>query len=73
MAQRWLLQIAAPKKIISIQVQGQAKRIPEKTVKENAWQKWNSHPERANPFLLNSYYGVEISDCTGNARRVPLK
>ncbi|KAI3325876.1 hypothetical protein HD806DRAFT_426204 [Xylariaceae sp. AK1471] len=66
------LQLAAPK-FVTIQIEGQTKRLPEKTVKENAWQKWNTNPERANPGILNNYYGVEISHCTGNARRVPLK
>ncbi|KAI1377583.1 hypothetical protein F4677DRAFT_41307 [Hypoxylon crocopeplum] len=66
------LQIAAPK-VITLQIEGQTKRVPQTTVKENAWQKWNSNPERANPGILNNYFGVEISHCTGNARRVPLK
>jgi ubiquitin len=66
------LQIAAPK-IIMIQIEGQSKKLPEKTIKEDAWQKWNSKPETANPGILNNYYGVEISHCTGNSRRVPLK
>jgi hypothetical protein len=66
------LQIAAPK-LAMIQIEGQSKRLPEKTVKESAWQRWNANPERANPGILNTYYGVEISHCTGNARRVPLK
>jgi len=66
------LQIAAPK-VITFQIEGQSKKLPEKTVKEDAWQKWNSRPEDANPAILNNYYGVEISYCTGNARRVPLK
>ncbi|KAI1840949.1 hypothetical protein JX266_012885 [Neoarthrinium moseri] len=66
------LQLAAPK-VVAIQIQGQTKRIPEVSVKEHTWQRWNSNPERANPGVLNNYYGVEISHCTGNARRVPLK
>jgi hypothetical protein len=66
------LQIVTPK-VVTFQIEGQSKKIPEKTVKEDAWHKWNSRPEDANPGLLNNYYGVEISHCTGNARRVPLK
>ena len=66
------IQIAAPK-VIMFQIEGQSKKLPERTVKEDAWQKWNAKPERANPGILNNYYGVEISHCTGNARRVPLK
>ncbi|KAH7035982.1 uncharacterized protein B0I36DRAFT_347689 [Microdochium trichocladiopsis] len=66
------LQVAAQGFVV-LQIEGQTKRLPETTVKESAWQKWSSNPERANPGILNSYYGVEISNCTGNARRVPLK
>ncbi|KAI0869680.1 hypothetical protein GGS24DRAFT_146278 [Hypoxylon argillaceum] len=66
------LQLATPK-IVTLQIEGQSKRIPETTVKENAWQKWHSCPERANPAFLNDFYGVEISHCTGNARRVTLR
>ncbi|KAI1266425.1 hypothetical protein F5Y18DRAFT_358249 [Xylariaceae sp. FL1019] len=66
------LQLATPR-IVTIQIEGQSKRIPETTVKEYAWQRWHSCPERANPAFLNDYYGVEISHCTGNARRVTLR
>jgi Ubiquitin family len=66
------VQLAAPK-VITFQVQGQVKKIPEMTVKQSIWGKWTFKPERANPGILNDYYGVEISHCTGNARRVPLK
>lgn len=66
------LQVAAPK-IITIQLEGTFKKIPETTVKQSIWQKWKFKPERANPEVLNNYYGVEMSHCTGNVRRVPLK
>ncbi|KAI0145139.1 hypothetical protein GGR57DRAFT_480907 [Xylariaceae sp. FL1272] len=66
------LQLATPK-VVMLQIEGQSKRIPETTVKDNAWQKWHSCPERANPAFLNDYYGVEISHCTGNSRRVTLR
>ncbi|CAG9977814.1 unnamed protein product [Clonostachys byssicola] len=66
------LELAAPK-FAMLQIKGKAKRVPETTVKEHAWQKWSSSPESANPGILNNYFGVEISNCTGNARRVSLK
>ncbi|VUC33094.1 unnamed protein product [Clonostachys rosea] len=66
------LELAAPK-FVMLQIKGKAKRVPETTVKEHAWQKWSTNPESANPGILNNYYGVEISNCTGNARRVSLK
>jgi hypothetical protein len=43
-------------------------------MKQFIWDRWSSGDiARANPGILNSFLGVEISDCTGNARRVPLK
>lgn len=66
------VQLAAPK-VIAFQIQGSVKKIPETTVKQFLWQKWTMDAEHANPGVLNNYYGVEISHCTGNARRIPLK
>lgn len=66
------LQLAAPK-VIAFQIQGNVKKIPETTVKQFIWERWSFEPDRANPGILNNYFGVEISHCTGNARRIPLK
>ncbi|PVH72578.1 hypothetical protein DL98DRAFT_520408 [Cadophora sp. DSE1049] len=66
------VQLTAPK-IVAFQIQGNVKKVPETTVKQYIWTKWTLQPERANPGILNNYFGVEISHCTGNARRVPLK
>ncbi|KAL1596648.1 hypothetical protein SLS60_009296 [Paraconiothyrium brasiliense] len=66
------VQFTAPK-VVAFQIQGNVKKIPETTVKQFALDKWRFQPERANPGILNSFFGVEISHCTGNARRVPLK
>ncbi|KAH8807584.1 hypothetical protein F5884DRAFT_731446, partial [Xylogone sp. PMI_703] len=66
------VQLSAPK-VFAFQIQGNVKRVPETTVKEHLWTKWNFQPERANPAILNSCFAVEISHCTGNARRIPLK
>ncbi|KAH8765886.1 hypothetical protein F5882DRAFT_474438 [Hyaloscypha sp. PMI_1271] len=66
------VQLTAPK-VVAFQIQGNVKKVPETTVKQYLWTKWSFQPERANPGILNNYFGVEISHCTGNARRVPLK
>jgi hypothetical protein len=66
------VQLSAPK-VVAFQIQGNVKKVPETTVKQHLWTKWSLQPERANPGILNNYFGVEISHCTGNARRVPLK
>jgi hypothetical protein len=66
------VQLSAPK-VVAFQIQGNVKKVPETTVKQYLWTKWSLQPERANPGILNNYFGVEISHCTGNARRVPLK
>lgn len=66
------LQLGAPK-VVTFQIQGNVKKIPATTVKQFIWEKWSFEPERANPGMLNNCYGVEISHCTGNARRIPIK
>jgi hypothetical protein len=66
------VQLTAPK-LVAFQIQGNVKKVPETTIKQHLWTKWSLQPERANPGILNSYFGLEISHCTGNARRVPLK
>jgi len=66
------VQLSAPK-VVAFQIQGNVKKVPETTVKQHLWTKWSLQPERANPGILNNSFGVEISHCTGNARRLPLK
>lgn len=58
---------------VGITVLGTQKKLPCTTQKQAIWNKWTNQPTRANPRLLNSYLGVEISHCTGNARRVKLR
>jgi hypothetical protein len=65
------LQISAPK-FLAIQIQGNVKRIPETTVKQHIWERWNFAPERANPVILREFFGIEVSHCTGNAWRITL-
>lgn len=60
-------------KYLGITVSGTQKLVPQTTVKQHILDKWTTLPSRANPGILNQYLGVEISHCTGNARRVPLR
>ena len=54
-------------------VSGSQKLVPQTTLKEHILDKWTTNPSRANPGILNQYLGVEISHCTGNARRISLR
>ena len=58
---------------IGISVMGTQKKVPCITQKQSIWNKWTNQPSRANPHVLNLYLGVQISHCTGNARRVKLR
>ena len=60
-------------KYIGVTVSGTQKLIPQTTLKQHILDKWNSNPSRSNPGVLNQLLGVEISHCTGNARRVSLR
>jgi hypothetical protein len=58
---------------VGINVTGTQKKFPGVTMKEHIWNSFNQTPMDANPFFLNHYLVVEISHCTGNARRLRLK
>ncbi|KAK4460280.1 hypothetical protein QBC42DRAFT_332879 [Cladorrhinum samala] len=58
-------------KLVGITIAATQKRTPARTLKEAIKQIWND-PCRANPVSLKQYLGVEMSHCTGNARRVTL-
>lgn len=60
-------------KYVGITVTGTQKLIPQTTLKQHILDKWTTKPSRSNPGILNQYLGVEISHCTGNARRISLK
>jgi Ubiquitin family len=60
-------------KIVGVTATGTQKKIPQTTLKQHILDKWSNNPTRANPGVLNQYLGLEISHCTGNARRVSLK
>lgn len=59
-------------KLLGITVSGTQKLIPQTTLKQHLLDKWTASPLRANPAIFNQSLGVEISHCTGNARRVSL-
>ncbi|KAL8871788.1 MAG: hypothetical protein Q9174_002455 [Haloplaca sp. 1 TL-2023] len=59
-------------KYLGITVSGTQKLIPETTRKQHILDKWTSTPARCNPAILRQYLGVEVSHCTGNARRMSL-
>ena len=60
-------------KYLGVTVSGTQKRIPQTTLKQHILDSWTTVPSRRNPAVLNQYLGVEISHCTGNARRISLK
>lgn len=60
-------------KYLGVTVSGTQKLIPQTSLKQHILDKWTTVPSRSNPGILNQYLGVEISHCTGNARRISLK
>ena len=54
---------------LGISIFGTQKKIPGTTLKEHLWNKIYQTPTRANICFLNQFLVVEISHCTGNARR----
>ena len=60
-------------KYLGVTVSGTQKLMPQTTLKQHILDKWTTMPSRSNPAVLNQYLGVEISHCTGNARRISLK
>lgn len=60
-------------KIVSFGLSASQKLHPQIPVKESVWKEWTLTPKTANPLHLQANYGVEVSNCTGNSRRVPLK
>lgn len=60
-------------KIVSIGGSVSQKLQPQISLKESIWKEWTLTPKTASPLLLQMNYGIEVSNCTGNAKRVPLK
>ena len=58
---------------IGITLMGSQKLRPCTTLKQHIWDEWNNNPCRANPRIFLHSLGLEISHCTGNARRIQLK
>ncbi|KAI6395304.1 hypothetical protein MCOR20_010289 [Pyricularia oryzae] len=59
--------------MLSFSVTGKAKKIPGTTLKQRILTRWTQAPARANPWILNHLLAVEVSQCTGNARRIALR
>lgn len=59
--------------MVGISVMGTQKLRPKTTLKQHIYDKMNTSPTRANPQLFNLFLGVEISHCTGNARRIRVR
>ncbi|KAL8993461.1 MAG: hypothetical protein Q9169_006330 [Polycauliona sp. 2 TL-2023] len=60
-------------KYLGVTVAGTQKLIPQTTLKQHILNKWRNMPSRSNPTILNQFLAVEVSHCTGNARRISLK
>lgn len=60
-------------KVVGVTVSGTQKLIPQTSLKQHILDKWTNNATRANSGVLNQSLGVEISNCTGNARRIPIK
>lgn len=58
---------------LRISVFGTQRRIPDTPQKQMIIDKWKSAPEQRNPHMLGLQLGVEVSHCTGNARRLAVK
>ena len=57
---------------VGMNMVGTQKRFPPVTLKRHIWNRWNLAPETAPPSTLRMFLGLEVSHCTGNARRVRL-
>ena len=60
-------------KVVGASMIGTQKLVPHTPVKQQAFDTWTNKPNTANPEFLNQAYGVEISHCTGNARRMAVR
>ncbi|KAI9651520.1 MAG: hypothetical protein M1831_000794, partial [Alyxoria varia] len=58
---------------LGVTLSGSQKLIPATTRKQHILDSWSTNPSTRNPGILNQYLGIEISHCTGNARRIPLR
>jgi hypothetical protein len=60
-------------KILGVTVFGAQKKVPQTPLKQHILDRWSFDANNANPGMLNLYVGLEISHCTGNARRISVK
>lgn len=49
------------------------KLYPATTIKQQIWDSWTNSTRKPSPLFLQKYFGLEVSHCTGNAKRVPFK
>jgi ubiquitin domain-containing protein len=54
-------------------ISGTQKRLPGRTVKEGILARFAQNSDDADISWLQSFWGIEISHCTGNARRIKMK
>ena len=60
-------------RLFGFQIQVSQKLVPTSNLKDSLSAMWKGNMEKVNPMVLNKLLGVEVSHCTGNARRVTLK
>ena len=60
-------------KVIGISGQATAKLVPGISLKERILASWKHEPEHASSIIFHQYLAVEVSHCTGNARRTHLR
>ncbi|KIW18855.1 hypothetical protein PV08_03144 [Exophiala spinifera] len=57
---------------VTANVSATKKLLPGVTYKQSVWDMMQLSPSEANPCFLMNWMGVEVSSCTGHARRVRL-
>ena len=58
---------------VGFNVLGTQKKLPHTTLKQHIWDQISNRPTTLNPSIFNQMLRVEISHCTGNAKRIALK
>ncbi|SLM40977.1 beta transducin-like protein het-e4s [Lasallia pustulata] len=58
---------------VGLSTQRTRKKRPRRTHKEAIWDKIRNAPQSFHPGIFNLWLGLELSHCTGNARRIKMK
>ena len=58
---------------IGVSAQRTRKKRPRRTHKEAIWDKIKNSPQSFPPGIFDLWLGLEVSHCTGNARRIKMK